>query len=97
MMEERKKRFTLDLDVAFQRRLKAIAALKDVSMRQYCMSAIEKEIARDEAEGLPKTPFNEEYLNSLVALQEEIFGDRELLGDSADFIREAREERTKSQ
>ena len=32
-MEAKKKRLTLDLDPAFQRRLKVIAALKGVSMR----------------------------------------------------------------
>ena len=40
-MEAKKKRLTLDLDPTFQRRLKAIAALKGVSMRGYCQAAIE--------------------------------------------------------
>ena len=48
-MEAKKKRLTLDLDPALQRRLKAVAALKGISMRQYCQTAIDKELVRDEA------------------------------------------------
>ena len=44
-MSENKKRLTLDLDAPLQRRLKAVTALKGVSMRQYCQSAIEKQLA----------------------------------------------------
>jgi len=48
-MEERekRKRLTLDLEIGFQRRLKSRAALKGVTMRQYCLSAIEKQMAED--------------------------------------------------
>jgi hypothetical protein len=45
-----KKRLTLDLDPPFQRRLKARAALKGVSMRQYCLAAIEAEMLKDEGD-----------------------------------------------
>ena len=41
-MEPKKKRVTLDLDPQLQRRLKAVAALKGISMRQYCQTAIER-------------------------------------------------------
>ena len=43
-MEEdsEKKRLTLDLEMGFQRRLKSRAALKGLTMREYCLSAIEK-------------------------------------------------------
>ena len=43
-MEAKKKRLTLDLDPIFQRRLKAIDALKGVSMRGYCQAAINREL-----------------------------------------------------
>ena len=43
-METKRKRLTLDLDPTFQRRLKAIAALKGVSMRGYCQTAIDREL-----------------------------------------------------
>lgn len=76
----------------FQRRLKAIAALKGISMRQYCQTAIARELAMDEAEGIPVLPFGE-AIERLASLQAEIFEGTPLPGDSADFIREAREQR----
>ena len=94
-MAVQKKRLTLDLDAPLQRRLKAVAALKGVSMRQYCETAIGRELAMDEAQGIAILPFGE-ALNRLAALQEEIFGGTTLTGDSAEFIREAREVRDAS-
>lgn len=47
-MGSEKKRLTLDLDPPFQRRLKVRAAMKGVSMRQYCLAAIETELLKDE-------------------------------------------------
>lgn len=92
-MQAKKKRLTLDLDAPVQRRLKAVAALKGISMRRYCQAAIDKELARDEANGAFAGSFN---IERLVALQEEAFGDTALPGDGAEFIREARESRSTS-
>lgn len=92
-MEYRRKRFTLDMDPLMQRRLKVIAALKGVTMRQYCLTALDKEIARDEAEGFGGPSFGEEALARLKTLQDEVFRGRKLAGDSADLIREGREAR----
>ncbi len=86
-------RLTLDLDTPVQRRLKAISALKGVSMRRYCQAAIERELACDEAQGLADLPFGHEVLDRLAALRTETFGNKVLSGDSADFIREARDAR----
>jgi hypothetical protein len=88
-MNTQKKRLTLDLDPALQRRLKAVTALKGISMRQYCQAAIEKELTKDEAQGLMALPFGQEALDRLEALQAKIFHGRTLLGDSAGLIREA--------
>ena len=90
-MEAKRKRLTLDLDAPVQRRLKAVAALKGISMRQYCQTAIDKELARDEANGLPGSRERFSDADRFAALQKKYFGDRVLPGDSADFIREARE------
>jgi hypothetical protein len=89
-MDMKKKRLTLDLDPELQRRLKAVAAVKGVSMREYCQTAIDKELARDESSEMVSVPF---AIDKLVSLREEIFQGRELPGDSAEFIREARESR----
>ena len=87
-MEVKKKRLTLDLDPELQRRLKSVAALKGVSMRQYCQTAIEKELSKEEASEVVNPPFD---ISKLVALREEIFKGRTLPGDSTEFIREARQ------
>ena len=95
-MEAKKKRLTLDLEPLTQRRLKGIAAMKGISMRQYCLTAINRELAKDDGTGLTGLPFGHEALDRLDALRDEIFGERILPGDSAEFIREARESRSAS-
>ena len=91
-MEAKKKRLTLDLDPDFQRRLKATAALKGMSMRGYCLAAIGRELAQDEANGVCGRPvfFRAERL---ARRRKELFGGKPLSGDSADLIRQAREMR----
>ena len=96
-MDTKKKRLTLDLDPQLQRRLKAVAALKGISMRQYCQAAIDKELTRDEAQGLTNLPFGPEALDRLAAVQTEVFQGQSLPGDSVEFIREAREQRATAQ
>lgn len=90
-MEAKRKRLTLDLDPAFQRRLKAISALKGVSMRGYCQAAIDRELTKDEANGLGELLADRPDHQMFAELQNEIFGDKALPGNSADLIREARE------
>jgi hypothetical protein len=92
-MDAKKKRLTLELDPPLQRRLKAVTALKGISMRQYCQAGIEKELAKDEVQGLTALPFGEEALDRLEVLQSKIFQGRTLSGDSAELIREARASR----
>ena len=43
-MAAKKKRLTLDLEPGFQRRLKVMAAIKGISMREYCQTAIDREL-----------------------------------------------------
>ena len=95
-MEAKRKRLTLDLDPPVQRRLKAIAAIKGISMRKYCLTAITRELSKDEAQGIIDLPFGHEALDRLDTLRKEIFGDKILPGNSVDFIREARESRSTS-
>lgn len=51
----------------------------------------------DEARGVSLMPFGHEALDRLAALQEAIFEGEALSGDSAEFIREDRAERSKPQ
>ena len=76
--------------------VKAVAAMKGISMRQYCLTAIGRELSKDEVQGVIDLPFGHEALDRMDTLRKEIFGDRVLPGDSADFIREARESRSTS-
>ena len=96
-METKRKRFTLDLEIPLQRRLKVFAALRGVSMRQYCLVAVEKELARDESTRAKSLPFGEEALERLASLQAQVFGQRKVAGDSVDLIRETRQARAKTQ
>ena len=93
-MEVKKNRLTLDLDPHLERRLKTTAALRGISMRQYCQAAIDRELARDEALGVTPLPFGHEAVDRLVALREVTFGGEPLPGDSAAFIREDRASRS---
>ena len=90
-MEIKRKRLTLDLEPTFQRRLKAVAALKGVSMRRYCQDAIDRELAKDEANGMSGLLSDKPDHELFAELRKEIFGDKKLPGNSADLIREARE------
>ena len=90
-METKKKRLTLDLDPAFQRWLKVIAALKGVSMRPYCQTAIDRELTRNEADGVSGRHFDRQSFERVVARREELFGGRPLPWDSVDLLGEARE------
>ena len=90
-MEPKRKRLTLDLDPTFQRRLKAIAALKGVSMRRYCQDAIGRELTKDEGTGVGGMLSDKPDDELFAELRQNIFGGKPLAGSSADLIREARE------
>ena len=92
-MDSKKKRVTLDLDAEVQQRLKAAAALKGISMRQYCQNAIETELAKERPPDAPAEDPRPSRAESFKALRKEIFGDRVLPGNSVDLIRESREMR----
>ena len=92
-MEAKKKRLTLDLAPAFQRRLEAIAALKGVSMRGYCQAAIDWELTRDKASGMAGLLSDKPDHELFAELRQTIFGGNPLPRSSTDLIREAREVR----
>ena len=92
-MQAKKKRLTLDMDPGFQRRLKATAALKGVSMREYCLSAIDRELAKDEVREQKREQIDLPLSERFKKHGKEVIGDHVLPGNSADLIREGREER----
>jgi hypothetical protein len=91
-----KKRFTLDLEPEMQIKLKVAAALKGVSMRQYCVQAIESQLILEEGNG-EANGLAKHSLLRMTKLRDEIFGGVPLEGDSTDLIRESREERSGGQ
>ena len=93
-MAVEKKRLTLDLDPHLEHRLNTTAALRGISMVQYCQVAIARELARDEARAVAPLPFGHEAIDRMAALREATFGGEPLPGDSAEFIREGRASRT---
>lgn len=91
------KRIILDLDADTSERLEAAAILEGVSVAEYCREAIEVQLDEDadgarraEREGKRLTP---EMVKRFYARREEIIGDKKFPGNSADVIREMREER----
>ena len=90
-MAAMKKRLTLDLAPGFQRRLKVMAALKGISMREYCQTAIDRELTKDESNGAGGPPLSRFFFGRLEASRDELLGNRTFRGDSVAFIREARE------
>ena len=93
-MATRPKHITLELDSDMERRLMTTAALRGMSVPQYCHTAIGRELDSDEARRVTPLPFGHEALDRLDVLREAMTGGRKLQGDSADFIREARTSRT---
>ena len=92
-MAGRKKRLTLDLAPGFQRRLKVMAALKGISMREYCQTAIDRKLTTDESNGAGGPPTTRFFFGRLEASRDELLGSRVFSGESVALIREAREMR----
>jgi hypothetical protein len=95
-MEPKKKRLTLDLAPEFQRRLKVVAALKGISMRQYCQTAIDKELTKDEVGGASGQRSGLSDAERFAELRAKHFHGKVLPGSGVDFIRQARESRNVS-
>ncbi len=91
-----KKRFTLDLEPAMQIKLKVAAAIRGVSMRQFCLEAIESQLILEEGNG-EANGLTKHSLLRMTKLRDEIFGGVSLEGDSTDLIRDSREEKSGGQ
>ena len=73
-------------------RLEAAAMLKGISTQRYCMTAIDNELARDEANGASDADarFDRQAFERAVTRRTELFKGVPLTGDSVELIREAR-------
>jgi hypothetical protein len=91
MVTERQ-RINLDLDSALKRRVKAAAITKGVSMRQFCVKAIERALDEHTPPLNQPRPFTREALEQMNELRERIC-QRLATSDSVELIRQARQER----
>ena len=92
-METGNNQLVLDLEPEVERRLEKAAAVKGVSVRRYCLSAIDRELARDEANGAGDALAAKPDHETFAELRRKIFKGKPLPGNSVDLLREARETR----
>ena len=90
-MATSKKRLTLDINPALQRRLKSAAALKGVSMRQFCETVLENALNRNGVGDDAGRERQRQAMEDMFALSDKIFGGKQVPGNSTDIIREERE------
>ena len=87
---------TLSVDAATRDRLKAAAALDGVSVDEYCQYAIDRQLSDDDG-GLrtkrKRKRLTVEEFDKFLARRKERLGGKKFPGNSADVIREMREER----
>ena len=93
MADVKRPRITIDVTPEFRRRIRLAAAARDMSVTEYCREVLTRHL-------IPETDGQDERRQrALEAIErarrfrERVFGDRVLTPDSAELIREAREER----
>ena len=89
---------TVSVDASTRDRLKSVAELEGVSVDEYCQYAIDRQLSEDDG-GLPTKRKGRrltlEDLKKFYARRKERLGGKKFAGNSADVIREMREERTR--
>ncbi len=91
-------RLMIDISPDLRRRIKIAAARQDLSMKDYVERILEQVVPADASTaGLPRRPLTREAVEKLFALSDEIARAHpgETFGDSAEEIRQMREERTR--
>jgi uncharacterized protein (DUF1778 family) len=93
MAEVNRPRISIDVTPDLRRRIRLAAAARDMSVTEYCREILTRHL-RQEADG--QDARRERALEALEMarrFRERVFGERILTPDSAELIREAREER----
>lgn len=95
---KKRSRITIDVDDDLRRKIKIIAARKDVPVNQYVTDALKEKVAREtvEEEQVGR-PVSQEAIERLLRYREEFIREThgELFDDSTELIRQMREERTR--
>lgn len=85
-MSEKMKRISVDLDSETAQLVESAAARKGVSVEQFCAGAVHNELSQE-------TTGRKFSAEGMITAGEAIFRGKLSVTDSADLIREAREER----
>ena len=89
---------SVSVDASTLARLKAAAAHRGDSVDEYCQYAIDRQLSEDDGGLRTKRKgkgLTVEDLDKFFARNREILGGKKFAGNSADVIREMREERTR--
>jgi len=87
-------RITVDVTPELRRRIKIAAAERDTSVRAYVVNILDQVVPTEAGKGSNRgTPVIEEMIRRLRETREAIMRGRTFTDDSADLIREGREER----
>ena len=96
MATEDRKRITISVDAETNERLETAAAEEGVSVSEFCRDIVEVELHYAEMGDRRRKskPLSRETLERFYARRKELMGDKKFPGNSADIIREMREERS---
>ncbi len=90
----RRTRLTVDVTPELRRRIKIAAAKREASVRDYVVGILEEAVPKEVEERRAKgTPVTAELVERLRKTREAVMQGRTFPDDSADLLREAREER----
>lgn len=88
-------RLTIDISPQMRRRIKAAAALRDMTVREYVERILEEAVPEEPAlEQTARHRISPEAVERLFRTRDRIMRGRVFTDDSTDLLREAREERT---
>ncbi len=96
-MSSGKKSISIDLDAETEQLLRVAVALSGVSLKTFCVAAVEEKVEKTVFPSGPIPTFTEESVQKLIALRDEISQGSVSSTDSVDLIREARKRRSKRQ
>jgi hypothetical protein len=93
MAEPKRPRISIDVTPDLRRRIRLAAAARDMSITEYCREVLAGHLVRGADGQDTRRDRALEALEMARRFRKRVFGDRILTPDSAELIREAREER----
>ena len=95
-MKPERKRFSLDLNIEFWRKLKLHAIEKNMTMREFCLSAIMKQMYRDEISEMPTLPSDVEGVRRYSDMMKELQSDYGVKGNPVNINPQSSNKRPRS-